>query len=79
MNKIMIIELDYRGLKCPLPVLRLRKALKNKHPGKQYRVLTSDQNSVKDIKTFCKISGGEIISLEEKDSVFYFLISFDEE
>ncbi|MDC0074065.1 sulfurtransferase TusA family protein [Alphaproteobacteria bacterium] len=75
----MIIDLDYRGLKCPLPVLRLRKALKNKQSSKQYRVLTSDHNSVKDIKTFCKISGGEIISLEEKDSVFCFLINFNKE
>ncbi len=79
MNKFMIIELDYRGLKCPLPILRLRKALKNNQPGKQFRVLTNDQNSAKDIKTFCKVSGGKIISLEEKNSVFCFHINFNEE
>ena len=45
-------ELDARGLKCPLPVLRARKALKDVAPGAELRVLATDPSAVKDFTAF---------------------------
>jgi tRNA 2-thiouridine synthesizing protein A len=53
----MTDTLDARGLKCPLPVLRARKALGNVAPGGTLSVLTTDPAAPKDFASFCEQSG----------------------
>ena len=67
-------ELDFRYLRCPLPVLRLKKAIKNSPPGTQFAILTTDPGSLEDFKSFCRITGNDLLSCKKIDSVFHFLI-----
>ena len=54
--------LDLKGLKCPLPVLRTRKALKNLSSGDQLQVETTDPLAVLDISHMCQEDGHTLIS-----------------
>jgi len=64
--------LDARGLRCPLPVLKARKALKDVAPGGELTVLASDPASPKDFAAFCETTGCVMLSFEEKDGVYSF-------
>jgi len=68
-------EVDARGLSCPLPVLRLKKALFELPGGQVVRVLTSDPASVKDFEAFTRQTGHELLRRKEMpDSTFEFFI-----
>ncbi len=66
--------LDARGLKCPLPVLRARKAIRNIGKGETLAVLATDPGTMKDFKAFCDATGHALISAAENDGEFHFLI-----
>ncbi|HZT18920.1 MAG TPA: sulfurtransferase TusA family protein [Dongiaceae bacterium] len=53
--------LDARGLKCPLPVLKARRALKEVPPGGILRVLATDPGAEKDFAHFCETTGCELV------------------
>ena len=53
----MISELDATGLRCPLPVLKAKKRLKDVPPGGTLRVLATDPDAVKDFEAFCAETG----------------------
>ncbi len=53
----MISELDATGLKCPLPVLRAKKRLKDVAAGATLRVLATDPDAVHDFEAFCAETG----------------------
>ena len=67
-------QLDVKGLKCPLPVLRARKALKPLAQGEVLEVLATDPSSVQDFKNFCDTTGHELVSAEEADGVYSYRI-----
>ena len=48
--------LNVKGLRCPIPVLKAEKALKNLKTGDILVVLTTDPQAIKDFKAFCKVS-----------------------
>ena len=66
--------LDTRGLSCPLPVLRTRKAMQKLAPGALIRVLATDPGTVKDMKAFCRACGHELVTSESADGEFRFLL-----
>jgi tRNA 2-thiouridine synthesizing protein A len=55
-------ELDVRGLSCPLPILRAKKALGDLTTGQVLKVVATDPGSVKDFEAFCKQTGNELLS-----------------
>lgn len=63
-------ELDARGLKCPLPVLRARKALKDLAAGGALTVLATDPSAVKDFTAFCAENGHALLGWTEDQSVY---------
>ena len=67
-------ELDARGLNCPLPILRCKKALAEISNGQVLKVMATDPGSVKDFQAFCKQTGHELLSLEQSESLFTFYI-----
>jgi tRNA 2-thiouridine synthesizing protein A len=67
-------ELDARGLNCPLPILRSKKALTAMVSGQVLRVLSTDPGSVKDFDAFAKQTGNELLGSAEKDKVFEFYL-----
>lgn len=64
--------LDTKGLKCPLPVLKARKALKEVPAGGMLRVLATDPGAVKDFEHFCKTTGCQLVDASERDGVLVF-------
>lgn len=58
-------EVDARGLNCPLPILRAKKALAEMQSGQTLRVLSTDPGSVKDFQAFAKQTGNELLSQGE--------------
>jgi tRNA 2-thiouridine synthesizing protein A len=65
-------ELDARGLNCPLPILRCKKALTDMSPGQILKILATDPGSVKDFQAFSKQTGNELLSSEEQSGEFRF-------
>jgi tRNA 2-thiouridine synthesizing protein A len=66
--------LDTRGLQCPLPVLRARKAIQKLAPGALLRVLATDPGTVKDFRAFCQATGHELVESASEAGEFRFLI-----
>ncbi len=67
-------ELDARGLNCPLPILRTKKALADLGSGQVLKVLATDPGSVKDFQTFSKQTGHELLSHAEVNKEFTFFM-----
>jgi len=66
---------DTKGQKCPLPVLKARKALKSLDPGARMQVLATDPGAVEDFKHFCKTTGARLVQQhEEPGGVLVFLL-----
>ena len=68
------IEIDARGLLCPLPVLRLRKRLQDLAPGAVARLLADDPAAVIDVPHFCAESGHRLISAHEAEGAQVYLV-----
>lgn len=66
--------LDVKGLNCPLPILKARKALKDVGAGETLEVLSTDPGSVSDFQAFCRQTGNELVESSTDDSVYRFLI-----
>ncbi len=67
--------LDARGLTCPLPVLRARKALKILPAGDTLTVLATDPGSLRDFQAFCRQTGNQLVEWDESaEGVFRYLI-----
>ncbi len=67
-------ELDARGLNCPLPILRAKKALAEMSGGQVLRVVSTDPGSVKDFAAFAKQTGNELLSSAENGKEFEFFL-----
>ncbi len=67
-------ELDTRGLNCPLPILRTKKALTDLTSGQVLKVLATDPGSVKDFQAFAKQTGHELLNSEHVGGEFIFLM-----
>ena len=66
--------LDVKGLACPLPVLRAKKAMREVAPGETLEVLATDPGTVEDFKAFCQTTGHALVETREDAGVFTFLI-----
>lgn len=67
-------ELDARGLNCPLPILRAKKALTEMQSGQTLHIIATDPGSVKDFAAFAKQTGHELLSSAENGKEFEFFI-----
>jgi len=67
-------ELDARGLNCPLPILRAKKALTEMTSGQVLHIIATDPGSVKDFAAFAKQTGNELMESKEGDNEFEFYI-----
>jgi tRNA 2-thiouridine synthesizing protein A len=66
--------LDAKGLNCPLPILKAKKALKSIESGNTLEVLSTDPGSVADFAAFCRTTGHELVEQSEADGVWTYLI-----
>jgi tRNA 2-thiouridine synthesizing protein A len=67
-------EIDTRGLNCPIPILRAKKALNDMQSGQVLRILATDPGSVKDFQAFSKQTGNELLQHGEANREFTFLL-----
>ena len=66
--------LDAKGMNCPLPILKAKKALKELSVGGTLEILATDPGAVKDFAAFCRTTGNELVEQDEADGVFRFII-----
>ncbi|WP_298364106.1 sulfurtransferase TusA family protein [Azospirillum sp.] len=66
--------LNAKGLQCPLPVLRARKALKTIAVGDTLTVEATDPGAVKDFPAFCEATGNALRSSDQADGIYRFVI-----
>ena len=66
--------LDAKGLNCPLPILKAKKALKEVPMGGTLEILATDPGAVADFQAFCRTTGNELVEHGEEGGVFRFLI-----
>jgi tRNA 2-thiouridine synthesizing protein A len=66
--------LDAKGLNCPLPILRAKKALKELPTGGTLEILATDPGAVKDFEAFCRSTGNELVESSQDGDVYMFVI-----
>jgi len=66
-------ELDCRGLNCPLPVLKTKKALSTMKPGELLRVVATDPGSVADMAAFSRRTGIALVESGQVDGAFFYV------
>jgi tRNA 2-thiouridine synthesizing protein A len=66
--------LDAKGLNCPLPILKAKKALKDVPAGGTLEVLATDPGSVADFAAFCRTTGNELVESTQASGTYRFLI-----
>ena len=67
-------ELDARGLSCPLPILKTKKALGGLTAGQVLKVVATDPGSVKDMEAFSKQTGNPLLSSGQEAGAYFFLL-----
>ncbi len=67
-------ELDARGLNCPLPILKAKKALAEMATGEVLRIVATDSGSVRDFQAFAKQTGNALLSHTQNGLEFTFLM-----
>lgn len=66
--------LDAKGLNCPLPILKTKKALKGMSSGQVLQVMATDPGSIADMTAFCNQTGNELLSQSNEGDVYTFEI-----
>jgi tRNA 2-thiouridine synthesizing protein A len=67
-------EVDARGLNCPLPILRTKKALNDMQSGQVLRITATDPGSVRDFEAFSRQTGNLLLEHGEADGTFWFVL-----
>lgn len=68
------VDLDVRGLKCPMPLLKAKRALNAMSPGELLQVTATDPGSVKDFRVFSEQSGHRLVESEELGGEFRYIL-----
>jgi TusA-related sulfurtransferase len=63
-------EIDTRGLNCPLPILKAKKALAEMHSGDLLRVVSTDPGSMRDFQAFARQTGNELVDQQSAANEF---------
>ncbi len=74
MNMDFQKDLDTRGLHCPLPILKAKKALAEMKTGEILRVVATDPGSVRDFQAFARQTGNELLEKSEENKEFTFFM-----
>ena len=74
MNTQETTVLDVKGLKCPMPLLKAKKALNELTAGSKLRIFATDPGSVKDFRVFSEQSGHPLLESSESDGTYSYLL-----
>ena len=67
-------EIDTRGLNCPLPILKAKKALAEMQTGEILKVVATDPSSTRDFQAFARQTGNELVEQSQADAEFIHFI-----
>ena len=68
------LSLDFKGLLCPMPVVKIAQAMKQIQVGEIVEAIATDPGVAADIPAWARTSGNELISLEKQDKVYKFVV-----
>jgi tRNA 2-thiouridine synthesizing protein A len=68
------LVLDAKGMNCPLPILKTKKALQTLQPGALLEVLATDPGAAADFESFCRQTGNQLVSSSKEGDVFKFVL-----
>ena len=74
-KKIVAETVDASGLQCPEPVMMLRNALRKVDTGTYLKLIATDPSTLRDVPTMCRFMHHKLVSQEERDGCFEFVIS----
>jgi len=66
--------LDCKGLYCPLPIVKMKKAIKGMANGEVLKVLATDPGSKRDFESWCNKTGNRLLETTEEDGVFTYVV-----
>lgn len=58
-------HVDAKGLKCPMPVIKLQQQVRNTRPGKMIEIICTDPGAEKDISSWCKVNKHQIVVINQ--------------
>ena len=67
-------EIDTRGLNCPLPILKAKKALAELQSGQVLKVVSTDAGSMRDFQAFAKQTGNELLDQQTQDTDYIHIL-----
>ncbi len=67
-------EIDTRGLNCPLPILKAKKALAELQSGQVLKVVSTDAGSLRDFQAFAKQTGNELLEQQTQDKDYIHIL-----
>jgi tRNA 2-thiouridine synthesizing protein A len=71
---IIDVEVDAKGMYCPLPIVKLKKATKMMESGQVIRLIATDPGAIRDVPAWAKKTGAEILESNEENGEFTFII-----
>ncbi len=74
MTYSVVKHIDARGLNCPIPILRINQALMHLNKGDVISVQANDSGSIKDIETYCRQTGHDLLDSYEINEVYEYII-----
>jgi tRNA 2-thiouridine synthesizing protein A len=66
--------LDTKGLNCPLPILKAKKALNAMSAGQTLEIVATDPAAVADFQAFCRTTGNELLEHSQDEKIYTFLL-----
>ena len=69
-----LVDVDARGMNCPMPLLKAKQALNKLEKGDHLQVLATDAGSQRDFQVFCQQSGHILEQTEEHQGVYTYII-----
>lgn len=67
-------EIDCIGLFCPMPIVKTREAILPMRPGQLLAMLSDDPSSDADMRSWCQMTGNEMVDISRRDGVYRFLL-----
>lgn len=71
-------QVDARGLKCPMPVIKLQQQARNTRPGNIIEIICTDPGADKDISSWCKVNKHQILYINQHENDFSIIVEVKE-
>jgi tRNA 2-thiouridine synthesizing protein A len=73
-ERVEVVEVDARGLRCPVPVIRLGAAIRDRPEGSLVRLLATDPAARSDVAAFCRMRGHELVEITDEPEHTAYLV-----